>query len=74
MLDAGVIWGGAITLYVLSGVLILSDLDTGQRPDGVLPGSVTKQQWEQCDKRATRRAVIWSVGLALLLGAWSLFA
>lgn len=72
MVDASIIWGGIISLYVLSGLIILSDLDTGEPPSR-LPNSVGRQQWERRESRSKRRGLYWIGGLVVLLGAWAIF-
>lgn len=66
-------WGVVISIYALSGVLVLSAQSNGEKPTDALPGSRVLRDWEEKDKRGARWGLIWSVGLvALLGGVWLL--
>ncbi|MBB5708330.1 hypothetical protein [Sphingopyxis panaciterrulae] len=72
-MDAGAIWGGGFILYILVGAFVLGGLNNGPEPEGLLPGSVTKQQWEAREAKGTKLGMIWVGGLVVLLGAWAIF-
>jgi len=73
-MDAGVVWGIIITIYIALGLPALSAANNGPRPDDAVPGSVKMSKWNRKEARAQKMLVAWCIGFAFLMGAWLVMA
>lgn len=69
-MDSGVIWGIAISAYIMAGIVATSKASNGPRPTGTVPGSAKMKQWEHDEARGQKWLTAWCLGFALLMGAW----
>lgn len=73
-MDSEAIWAIVLTLYILSGIFVLSEQSIGPRPKNLISGSSKGQEWDQMDKKAIRLGLGWAAGLVALLIGWSIFS